>query len=274
VTPGYFKTLGIPILEGRDFDRSDTANFRVTIVDAGIARHYWPNQSPLGKRVRFGPPEDNEPWHTVVGVVGEARNQELRDLGRNSVYIPYQGKLDRSSLGWLVRTGPGIANPGETLRRRMSDIDRSVAVSDVSTLQQILDGSLWQERFFATLLAFFAGLAMLMATVGLYGVMAYTVSRRTHELGIRMALGASAGEIRRMVLLQSGRLVAAGLGIGVVAAVLLTRLLEKQLYGVKPTDPQTFLAVSALLVAAALLASYLPARRATRVDAVLALREE
>jgi ABC-type antimicrobial peptide transport system permease subunit len=206
--------------------------------------------------------------------VGEARNQELRDLGRNSVYIPYQGKLDRSSLGWLVRTGPGIANPGETLRRRMSDIDRSVAVSDVSTLQQILDGSLWQERFFATLLAFFAGLAMLMATVGLYGVMAYTVSRRTHELGIRMALGASAGEIRRMVLLQSGRLVAAGLGIGVVAAVLLTRLLEKQLYGVKPTDPQTFLAVSALLVAAALLASYLPARRATRVDAVLALREE
>ena len=141
-------------------------------------------------------------------------------------------------------------------------------------MREIVDNSLWQERFFATMLAFFAGLAMLMATVGLYGVMAYTVSRRTHELGIRMALGASAREIRGMVLLQSGRLVGAGLAIGIAAAVLLTRLLEKQLYGVKPADPQTLASVSALLVGAALLASYLPARRATRVDPILALREE
>jgi hypothetical protein len=246
----------------------------VTIVDAGIARHYWPNRSALGKRIRFGPPEDHEPWFTVVGVVGEARNQELRKLGLNSVYLPYQGKFDHSSLAWLVRTDSGLADPGEALRRRMSQIDRNVAVSDVTTLQQIVDESIWQERFFATLLAFFAGLAMLMATVGLYGVMAYTVSRRTHELGIRMALGASAREIRGMVLLQSGRLVGAGLAIGVAAAVLLTRLLEGHLYGVKPTDPQTFLTVSALLIAAAFLASYLPARRATRVDPILALREE
>jgi len=205
--------------------------------------------------------------------VGEARNQQLRKLGRDNVYIPYQGQFD-SSIGWLVRTGPGMANPGEAVRRRIGQIDRNVAVSDVTTLRQVIDESIWQERFFATLLAFFAGLAMLMATVGLYGVMAYTVARRTHELGIRMALGASAREIRGMVLLQSGRLVGAGIAIGVVAAVLLTRLLEKQLYGVKPTDPQTYLAVSATLVAAALLASYLPAHRATRVDPMLALREE
>jgi putative ABC transport system permease protein len=274
VTPGYFKTLGIPILEGRDFNPSDQADPHVTIVDAGIARHYWPNQSALGKRVRFGPPEDHEPWHTVVGVVPEVRNQELRQLRRNSVYIPYEDRYDHATLAWLVRTDSRLASPGEALRRRIAQIDRNVAVSDVATLQQIVDESIWQERFFATLLAFFAALAMLMATVGLYGVMAYTVSRRTHELGIRMALGASAREIRAMVLLQSGRLVGAGLAVGVVAALLLTRLLEEQLYGVKPTDPQTFLAVSALLVAAGLLASYLPARRATRVDPMLALREE
>jgi putative ABC transport system permease protein len=174
----------------------------------------------------------------------------------------------------LVRTDSGLASPGDALRQRMARIDNNVAVSGVATLQQIVDDSVWQERFFATLLAFFAGLAMLMATVGLYGVMGYTVSRRTHELGIRMALGASAGEIRGMVLLQSGRLVGAGLAIGVAAAVFLTRLIEKQLYGVKPGDPQTLLAVSAILIAAALLASYLPARRATRVDPILALREE
>jgi putative ABC transport system permease protein len=273
VTPGYFKTLGIPILEGRDFNRSDEADPHVTIVDAGIARHYWPNRSALGKRVRFGPPDDNEPWHTVVGVAGEVR-KELRQPGRNSIYIPYENTFDHSSLAWLVRSNSGVASPGEALRRRILQIDPNVAVSDITTLRKIVDESVWQERFFATLLALFAALAMVMATVGLYGVMAYTVSRRTHELGIRMALGASAREIRAMVLLQSGRLVGAGLAIGIAASVFATRLLAKQLYGVRPTDPQTFLAVAALLVAAALLASYLPARRATRVDPILALREE
>jgi putative ABC transport system permease protein len=274
VTTGYFKTLGIPILEGRDFNQSDTINFMVTIVDAGIARRYWPNQSAIGKRVRFGPPEDNEPWHVVVGVVGLARNEGIRELGRNTVYIPYQGKFDHTSLGWLVRTKDGLPDPGEALRRRVTQIDPNIAVSSVETMRHIVDDSVWQERFLATIFAVFAGLAMLMAVVGLYGVTAYTVSRRTHELGIRMALGASAGKIRAMVLLASVGLVGAGLAVGLAAAVLLTRLLEKELYGVKSTDPSTFVGVSALLVAAALLASYLPARRATRVDPMMALREE
>jgi putative ABC transport system permease protein len=274
VSTGYFQTLGIPILEGRDFDQSDAANFRVTIVDAGIAKRYWPNQTAIGKRVRFGPPEDNEPWHTVIGVAGEARNQAIRRLVNNSVYIPYQGKFNHTSLGWLVRTSSRLADPGEALRRRMAQIDRNIAVSDVTTLRHILDDSIWQERFFATVFACFAGLALLMAIVGLYGVMAYAVSRRTHELGVRMALGASAGQIRAMVLLGTGRLVGAGLAAGLVAAMLLTRLLERQLYGVKPTDLPTVVAVSALLAAAALLASYIPARRATRIDPMMALREE
>jgi putative ABC transport system permease protein len=274
VTPGYFGTLGIPILAGRDFDPSDMTNFRVAIVDAGIAARYWPNQSAIGKRVRFGPPEDKEPWHVVIGVAGLVRNQELRALRRNSVYIPYQGMFDHTSLGWLVRTNPGLPAPAEALRRCLSQIDRNVAVSSVATMQHIVDDTVWQERFFATMFAFFAGLALLMALVGLYGVMAYTVSRRTHELGIRMALGASVGQIRLMVLFSSARLVGVGLAAGLAAALLLTRLLEKELYGVKSADPSTFVAVSVILSAAALLASYLPARRATRVDPMLALREE
>jgi putative ABC transport system permease protein len=274
VTPGYFRTLGIPILEGRDFDPSDAVNPLVTIVDAGLARRYWPNQSGLGKRIRLGPPEDHEPWHTVIGVVGEARNQQVRELVKNSVYIPYEGKFGRPSLAWLVRTKPGLANPGEALRRCIDEIDPNIAVSDVTSLRRIIDESLWEERFFATVFACFAGLALVMATVGLYGVMAYTVSRRTQELGVRMALGASAGQIRGMVLLGSGRLVGAGLAAGLTAATLLTRLLEKQLYGVKRSDPWTFVAVSVLLASTGLLASYIPARRATKIDPMLALREE
>ncbi len=273
VTPGYFKTLGIPILEGRDFDDHDGVDPKVTIVDEALARHYWPNQSALGKRVRYGPPEDNEPWHTVVGVVGEVRNESVRAFGNNSIYVPY-GEFRYAGLAWFVRTGSGLSEAGDALRRRLSAIDRNIAVSGVRTLRQIVDDSLSRERFLATLLAFFAGLAMLMAAVGLYGVMAYTVSRRTHELGIRMALGASAREIRGMVLLQSGRLIGAGLVIGVVAGLLLTSLLGKQLYGVKPADPQTFASVCAILAVAGLLASYFPARRATRVDPMLALRDE
>jgi predicted permease len=274
VTPAYFGTLGIPILQGRDFAESDSANPRVTIVDAGIARRYWPNQSAVGKRVRFGPPEDNEPWHTVIGVVGEVRDQDLRVASHNSVYIPYTGMYSHASLGWLVRTKPGLADPGEALRRRLAQIDANIAVSDITTLRRIVDGSIWQERFFATLFGFFAALALVMAVVGLYGVVSYAVSQRTHEVGVRMALGASASGIRRMVLLTSGRMVGLGIATGLGAALVLGRLLRNQLYGVQPGDPVTFAGVAALLIAATLIATYIPARRATRIDPMLALREE
>ncbi len=273
VTPGYFQTLGIPILEGRDFTDADAKNPLVTIVDQGIARQYWPNESPIGKRVRYGPPEDNEPWHIVVGVVGVARNQTVRALPRNSVYLPY-GEFQFASPAYLVRTSPGLADPASALRARMAGIDRAIAISRVITLKDAIGRSIWQERFFATLLAGFGVLALLLALIGLYGVLAYTISQRTHEMGIRMALGASAGEIRRMVLFQSGRLVAAGLLIGAAGAFFLTRLLETQLYGIKPGDPATTAAVAALLAAAAMAASYLPARKATRVDPMSALRQE
>jgi len=273
VTPGYFQTLGIPILEGRDFTEGDGKNPLLTIVDEGLAKRYWPHESAVGKRVRYGPPESNEPWHTIVGVVGSARNQSLRDLQRNSVYLPL-GEFEWASVAYLVRSASGLADPAKAVRARLTAMDRNVAISRVLSMKDVVTQSIWRERFFATIFGFFAVLALLLALVGLYGLMAYTVSRRTHEMGIRMALGATAGEIRGMVLAQSGRLVLAGLAAGVVAAVFLTRLLRTQLFEVSPGDPKTLGAVAALLAVAAIAASYIPARKATGVDPMTALREE
>ena len=273
VTPGYFQTLGIPMREGRDFNETDGKNPLVTIVDEGIAKRYWPHESAVGKRVRYGPPENNGPWHTIVGVVGSARNQSLRGLQHNSVYQPL-GEYEWASIAYLVRSVGGLADPAKALRTRVTTVDRNVGISRVLSMKDVVTQSIWQERFFATIFGSFAVLALLLALVGLYGVMAYAVSRRTHEMGIRMALGATAGEIRGMVLAQSGRLVLAGLAAGTVAAVFLTRLLRTQLFEVSPGDPKTLGAVAGLLAAAAMAASYIPARKATRVDPMTALREE
>ena len=273
VTPGYFQTIGLPILEGRDFTDQDSKEPLVTIVDAAIARQYWPNQSAVGKRVRYGPPDYNEPWHTIVGVVGEIRNQTLREYGNHSVYLPYR-EFPSAIDSYIVRTRPGTPNVEAALRSRIAAIDPNIAVSRVRTMQEILDRSVWRERFFATLLAFFGALALILAAVGLYGVMAYTVSRRTHEMGIRLAMGASAGDIRRMILWQSTRLLAVGVALGVLGAVASTRYLATQLYGVSPTDVPTLIGAVSVLAAAGLAASYLPARRATRVDPMVALRAE
>jgi len=273
VTPGYFRTLGIPILEGRDFTENDGKNPLVTIVDEAIAKKYWPVGSAIGKRVRYGPPAWNEPWHTIVGVVGNAHHQSLRGDRRHSVYLPY-GEFQWASIAYLVRTSGGLADPTTALHARLTKIDRNIAISRVLTMREIVTRSIWQERFFAAIFGVFAALALLLALVGLYGVMAYAVSRRTHEMGIRVALGASAHDIRGMVLAQSGRLILIGLAGGIAGAVFLTRLLSAQLYGVRAGDPGTLAVVAALLAAAGLLASYLPARKATRVDPMMALREE
>ena len=272
VTPGYFRTLGIPILEGRDFTEADGREPRVTIVDQALARQYWPGQSPIGKRVRFGPPEANEPWHIVVGVVGEVRNQTLTEPGRKSVYLPY-GEFLWSGVSILMRTTGDPLHQVAGVRARVVAIDRDVAVSSFLSIQQIVARSIWQQRFFTTLFLVFAILALLLAAVGLYGVMSYAVSQRTHELGIRMALGASGGDLQRMVMRQALVLTLAGVGLGGVAALALMRVIRTQLYQVSPTDPATFAVVAVVLAATAALASYFPARHATRVDPVIALRE-
>jgi putative ABC transport system permease protein len=273
VTPGYFRTLDIPLLEGRDFTESDGKDYLVTIVDESIAKRYWPGQSALGKRVRYGPPEWNEPWHTIVGVAAVVRNQSLRNVRRNSVYLP-EGEFEFGSIAYVVRTAGGLADPAKALHARLTGMDRNIAISRVLSMKDVVTRSIWQERFFAAIFGFFAVLALLLAVVGLYGVMAYAVSRRTHEMGIRMALGASVVEIRGMILKQSGKLVIAGLAAGTLASLFLTRFLKAQLFEVSPGDPKTLVGVAAILAAAALLASYVPARKATRIDPMIALRHD
>jgi putative ABC transport system permease protein len=208
--------------------------------------------------VRYGPLEYNEPWHVVVGVVGEARNQTLRTLRRNSVYVP-SDEFEWTSLAYVVHMRAGMADPALALRARIVGIDRNIAVSRVINLKDVVRQSIWQERFFATLLAGFGGLALLLALIGLYGVLAYTVSQRTHEMGVRMALGASAGTIRTMILTHSGKLVGAGLLLGAIAAAFLTRSLRTPLYEITPGDPGILACVAVLLAGAATAASYFPA---------------
>jgi putative ABC transport system permease protein len=272
-TPGYFRTLGIPLLEGRDFTDADWDNPRVTVVDRSIAARYWPGESAIGKRVRFGPPEANEPWHTIVGVVGDVRSQDLARTGRWDVYIPFAEGFS-PSLAVAVRTSGDPLRQAAGVRARIVAVDRDVAVSQVRSLVQVVDRAAWRERFVAVLLAVFAGAALVLTAVGLYGVLAYAVSLRSREIGIRMALGASARAVRSMVARQGLRLTVLGLALGTLGAAALGRLLASQLHHVSPADPATYLGVLLLLAIVAGLAIYVPARRATRVDPVVTLRQE
>jgi predicted permease len=272
VSPGYFKTLGITLLAGREFVDSDWDNPLVTIVDQSLARKYWPAESPIGKRIRFGPPEDNEPWHTIVGVVSNVQNQTLSEPGNLSVYLPASPQFSPSSL--IARADHDPLRVAGGIRSRIQQIDPDIATSQILTEDQIIERASWPQRFFAVLFAVFAALALVLAAVGLYGVLAYAVSLRTHEIGIRMALGATGSQVRRMVMGQGVMLVGIGLAVGTLATYGLTRLLASQLYQVSATDPRTYAGVTTVLVLTALLASYLPARRATRVDPVVALRDE
>ncbi|HVT59745.1 MAG TPA: ABC transporter permease [Thermoanaerobaculia bacterium] len=275
VTPGYFRALGIPMIEGRDFTEADGKDRLVAIVDQDLARRYWPHASALGKRVRFGPPEDNEPWHTIVGVAGVVRNQTLLELGRSSVYLSF-GEIPNGGggLSLIVRSAGDPLRVAAAVRRRIVALDRDLAVSQLRSMEQVVAISIWRQRFFTILFVAFAALALLLAAVGLYGVMSYAVSRRRRELGLRVALGARAGDLRRLVVGQAVRLTLLGLALGGAGALALTRLLSSQLYEVKPTDPSTYEAMAALLVVVTVLASALPASQAARSDPILALRDD
>jgi putative ABC transport system permease protein len=273
VTPDYFRTLGIPILMGRDFTERDSKDAeKVTIVDERLAREYWPNESPIGKRVRFGPPEHNEPWHTVIGVVGAVRHQQLDAESTKSVYLPHL-QIPVSGMSLVVQAKNPASLVG-ALRGQIREMDPDLPVVDLMTMEEVVSQSVWQNRLYAILFTVFAAIAMLLAAVGIYGVMSYSVTQRTQEIGIRMALGAQLRDVLQLVVKSGLALSLIGVAIGIAGALALTRLLRTLLFGVTPTDTGTFIAVSLILLLVALLACYIPARRATKVDPLVALRYE
>ena len=274
VTQGYFGTLGIPILMGRDFTPTDGLEApKVTIIDERLAREYWPSGSPIGKRIRFGPPEDNEPWHTVIGVVGAVRHDRLDADTDKSVYLPHM-QIPVNGLSIVVRATAKPEGLAGAVRAKVREIDPDLPVTKVMTMEDVVAESVWQPRIYSILFAVFATVALLLATVGIYGVMSYTVTARTREFGLRMALGAQSIDLLRLIVGQGMRLALFGVVIGLAGAFALTRLLKNLLFEVKATDPLTFFAIAGLLTLVTLAACWVPARRATKVDPMIALRYE
>jgi putative ABC transport system permease protein len=271
VTPGYFSALEIPLQQGRDFIDADFGA-RVLIVSRAFANRQFAGDTALGKRVRFGPPTNDEPWYTIVGVVADARHGVLKGEDRDSVYLPFSSDLVPGVM--LVRASTDPRRLLDTIASRMHGIDKDLAVARAFTLEQLVDRTAWQDRLLAVLFVAFAVLALTLAAAGFYAVLAYTVSLQTHEIGLRMALGASADRVRRMVMRQAMALAGAGLAIGLVTAGVVASVLRTQLYRVSPFDPVSYAIAPLIFVFTGCLAAYLPSRRATRVDPLVALRHE
>jgi putative ABC transport system permease protein len=273
VSPGHFRVLEIPILSGRNFtDSDDDKALPVAIVDQTLARQYWPNENPIGKRVKSGPMQSTNPWLNIIGVVGDVKTDSLELQEAPHIYLSdFQAPAYNSVI--YLRTAGDPGTLGDAIRPEVEAVDPNVPVYAVRTMEDVIARSLAERRFALQILGFFAGVALLLAAIGIYGVMAYTFSQRRHEIGIRMALGAQPRDILRMALSEGMTLVAVGLGSGLVGALILTRFLRSMLYAVSPNDPLTFVALPALLAAVALLACFVPARRATQVDPLVALRD-
>lgn len=272
-TPDYFTTMQIPILRGRAFTEQDKAGAPpVAIVNETLARKHWPGQDAIGKRIRFDVPIENAPWMEVVGVITDVRH-ELTDEAAPEYYLPYAQDVWRSMV-IVARTTVDPASLASSIRQDVWAIDKDQPMADVRTMQEVRSLSVGLQQFNSVMIGLFAGVALLLASIGIYGVMAFAVTQRTHEIGIRMALGARKTDVLRLVVVNGMRLALLGLAIGLVASWVLTRFISNLLFGVEPTDPLTFSVVSVCLLAAAFLACYLPARRATKVDPLVALRYE
>jgi predicted permease len=277
-TPEYFATIGIPLLRGRDFSTADGPDApAVAIVNQTFARTVWPNEDPLGRRVQLlGPPADL--WLTVVGISGDVKESldpryPLRLDPQPTIYRPaLQEQFNGMSL--FVRTDPDPLTLAGAVRREIAAVDPAIPVMMIQSVRQGLDQSVATPRFNTLLLAGFAALALLLAAVGVYGVIAYSVDQRTREIGIRMALGAAPTRVLRSVISEALALALFGVVLGVISAFAAMRLLAHQLYGVRATDPLAFIVVASMLLTVAMVASFVPARRAARVDPLVALRQE
>jgi putative ABC transport system permease protein len=271
VSADYFRVMSIPLMKGRAFTERDTKESPgVLLVNESLARKYWPGEEAIGKRLTIG--FEKTP-REIVGVVGDAKQTSLDAQTPLAVYLPYQ-QFPYAGMTLVVRSGADAATVAGAVRREVQAIDPSLPVSNVRSMEQVLSASVAERRFSMTLVGLFATVALLLAMVGIYGVMAYTVSERTHEIGVRIALGAQAGDILRLILGQGLLLTLGGIGLGLGGAFLLTRLMSGLIYGVTATDPVTFAGVALALALVALAACFIPARRATRVDPMEALRYE
>lgn len=269
VSAGYFTTVGLPLLRGRLLsDRDDANATMVAVINAAAARHYFSGQNPLGHRLKFW-----GEWREIVGVVGDERFHGLAEAAPAAVYTPLQ-QTPTASVTLLVRTAGDPARMVGSVQREIRSVDGEIALFDVGTMREALAGSIARQRFTMMLLGAFAAVATVLALLGVYGVLSYTVEQRTGELGIRVALGASSGDIVRLILRRGAMLVLAGLAVGLVAALSGSRLLTHLLFGIGAADPATYVVVSLVIAAVALGASYLPARRAAAIDPVVALRGE
>jgi len=272
ISPDYFKVLQATLLRGRSFTEGDEDGKQlVAIIDESTARKYWPDRDPLGRRVRFGR-DPTEPWITVVGIIKDIKSDGLDIDGVPHIYVStYQDPSKQVSV--VLRTSLPATLLEPQIRHEIQSIDPGLPVFKVSSMNDILDRSLASRRFSADLVSGFAGLAVLLASIGIYGLLAYMVGQRSREIGIRMALGARRDDILRMFLRKGVALAGVGIVAGLVFSASTASMMASLLYGVRPHDPAVFLIVPLLLLAVAALASYLPARRATKVNPIVALRE-
>jgi putative ABC transport system permease protein len=275
ITPDYFRALGVPLIRGRFFAETDEEKApQVAIINQALARKYFQGEDPLGKRITFDDPRSNDAaWVTIIGVVGDVKHRGLNVQPKPEYYLPNLQRPQRSMI-LAVRTSADPRSVTASVRKEILAVDPDQPVSNIRTMNDVISTSVAAQRLSTTMLGIFAGIALVLAAVGIYGVMSYAVTQRTHEIGIRMALGAQRRDVLRMIIKEGMTLAILGVGIGLVASFALTRVMSSLLYDVSVTDPLTFIGLSLLLSVVALLACGIPARRATRVDPMVALRYE
>jgi putative ABC transport system permease protein len=271
VSQDYFRTMRIPLLKGRWFDDRDTASSQsVAVINETMARQIWPGEEPLGKRIRHGFREQRA---EVVGVIGDVKYSGLDQQIKPEMYLPFSQR-SWTFMRIVVRTKSDPMNLAAAIRTEVQAIDKDQPIDKLTTMASVVRTSISTRRFYMQLLGTFAALAFILSSVGIYGIVSYSVAQRTREIGIRMALGAKQSDVLRLVLFEGFRLAILGVTLGLAGAFAATRVLTDLLFQVKPTDPMTFIGLSILLALVALLASYIPARRATKVDPLVALRYE
>jgi predicted permease len=283
VFPRYFQTMRVPILRGRDVTESDDLRANpVVIVNHYLAERYWPGENPIGKRISLNDPTKGSSWLTVVGVVKNTVQGNWASPPQEEIFLPFLQSRDHvetpsapfAYMTLVARTNGDPAEATPAVRSAVHSLSKDVPLSEVQTMDGVIAEATGDSRFYVVLLVSFAIVALVLASVGIYGVMTYSVSRRTREIGIRMALGAQRPDVLKLIVFRGMLPVIAGVGAGVGGALALTRLMASLLYGVKPSDPATFVAVLLILGGVAVAACYLPGRRATRVNPVVALRDE